>query len=298
VASLSSDDLLHLAASLEQGSEHPLAKAILAARSDTHRPLLPLNDFQALPGKGLIGTLNGQPYALGNQALMQEYHVENLPSLTELAHAQKTIVWLAQGSSLLGAIAIADPLRPTSAAAVQALQALGLHLILLTGDQQATATAVAAELGIETVYAQVFPHQKAEIIRSLVQQGERVGMVGDGINDAPSLAEAHVGFAVATGTDVAIEAADVVLMSADLMTVVHAFALSRATLRIIQENLFWAFAYNVLALPVAMGILAAFGGPLLSPMIAGAAMSFSSVSVVLNALRLRRFNKHRWAPSS
>ncbi len=298
VASLSSDDLLHLAASLEQGSEHPLAKAILAARSDTHRPLLPVNDFQALPGKGLIGTLNGQPYALGNQALMQEYHVENLPSLTELAHAQKTIVWLAQGSSLLGAIAIADPLRPTSAAAVQALQALGLHLILLTGDQQATATAVASELGIETVYAQVFPHQKAEIIRSLVQQGERVGMVGDGINDAPSLAEAHVGFAVATGTDVAIEAADVVLMSADLMTVVHAFALSRATLRIIQENLFWAFAYNVLALPVAMGILAAFGGPLLSPMIAGAAMSFSSVSVVLNALRLRRFNKHRWAPSS
>ncbi|MFA5660570.1 MAG: heavy metal translocating P-type ATPase [Bacilli bacterium] len=296
--SLSSDDLLHLAASLEQGSEHPLAKAILAALPESHRPLLPVNDFQALPGKGLIGTVDGITYAIGNQALMNDQQVEHLPSLMELAHAQKTIVWLAQGSSYLGALAIADPLRPTSLAAVQTLQALGLQLVLLTGDQQATAAAVANELGIETVYAQVLPHQKAEIIRSLIQQGERVGMVGDGINDAPSLAESHVGFAVATGTDVAIEAADVVLMSADLMSVVYAFALSRATLRIIKENLFWAFAYNVLALPVAMGILAAFGGPLLSPMIAGAAMSFSSVSVVLNALRLRRFNKHRWSPSS
>ncbi len=282
--------LLQLAAAAQSGSEHPLARAILGRAGDL--PLPPLHEFSSRPGMGVTATVGAQRLVMGNRRLMHEYGIA-LDALeaqtTDLEQRGRTVVWMAGLTpvvQLLGAMAIADPLKPTAAAAVQRLRALGLQIILLTGDQQHTAAAVAAGLGIERLRAGVLPEEKASEIERLRAQGRRVGMVGDGINDAPALAAADVGIAMGSGTDVAMETAGITLMRSDPVMVADAIDISRATYRKIRQGLFWAFIYNIIGLP-----LAAAG--LLSPMLAGAAMALSSISVVCNALWLRR-----WRPGS
>lgn len=284
------EELLTLAASCETGSEHPLAQAILEAHGD--RPLLDIEDFQALPGQGLLAKQGGQTIAMGNARLMsqQGISIETLAIQSqELAQAGKTPVYIALDDQLIGLLAIADQVKASSKEAIQVLKNMGLKLVMLTGDHQTTAQAIAQEVGIDHVISQVMPEDKVAAVRQLQKEGQMVGMVGDGINDAPSLVQAEVGIAIGSGTDVAIESADIVLMHSDLMDVAKALQLSQATMRNIKENLFWAFAYNLLGIPVAMGLLYLFGGPLLDPMLAGLAMSLSSVSVLTNALRLRYF---------
>ena len=209
--------------------------------------------------------------------------------VAQLSSQGNTVMYVASQGELIGLIAVSDPVKTSSPQAIQALQKMGLGVVMLTGDNEQTAQAIAKQAGITQVISQVLPDQKSQVIQELQAQGKKVAMVGDGINDAPALAQANVGIAIGTGTDIAIESADIVLMRGDLNGVVSALRLSKATMRNIKENLFWAFAYNVLGIPVAMGLLHLFGGPLLNPMLAGAAMSFSSVSVLLNALRLKRF---------
>ena len=209
--------------------------------------------------------------------------------VAQLSSQGNTVMYVASQGELIGLIAVSDPVKTSSPQAIQALQKMGLEVVMLTGDNEQTAQAIAKQAGITQVISQVLPDQKSQVIQGLQAQGKKVAMVGDGINDAPALAQANVGIAIGTGTDIAIESADIVLMRGDLNGVVSALRLSKATMRNIKENLFWAFAYNVLGIPVAMGLLHLFGGPLLNPMLAGAAMSFSSVSVLLNALRLKRF---------
>lgn len=284
------EELLTLAASCETGSEHPLAQAILEAHGD--RPLLDIEDFQAIPGQGLLAKQGGRTIAMGNARLMsqQGISIETLSIQSqELAQAGKTPVYIALDDQLIGLLAIADQVKASSKEAIQVLKNMGLKLVMLTGDHQTTAQAIAQEVGIDHVISQVMPEDKVAAVRQLQKEGQMVGMVGDGINDAPSLVQAEVGIAIGSGTDVAIESADIVLMHSDLMDVAKALQLSQATMRNIKENLFWAFAYNLLGIPVAMGLLYLFGGPLLDPMLAGLAMSLSSVSVLTNALRLRYF---------
>ena len=286
------DQLLALAAAAEVNSEHPLGQAIVAGARERELALPEVTNFQSLTGYG-IRVLNGKNfYFLGNRRMMQEIGLDL--SLAEelaatLAAAGKTPIYVGNREEIIGLIAVADPLKATSPEAVRRLKAMGLQVIMLTGDNAKTAQALAAEAGIDQVISDVLPADKAQVVADLQAQGLKVAMVGDGINDAPALAQADVGLAIGRGTDVAIESADMVLMGSDLTSVATAIKLSQATIRNIKENLFWAFAYNVLGIPVAMGVLYLFGGPLLNPMLAGAAMSFSSVSVILNALRLRRF---------
>ena len=286
------DQLLALAAAAEVGSEHPLGQAIVAGARERELALPEVTNFQSLTGYG-IRVLNGKNfYFLGNRRMMQEIGLD-LSRAEELAATLaaggKTPIYVGNREEILGLIAVADPLKETSPEAVRRLKAMGLQVIMLTGDNAKTAQALAAEAGIDQVISDVLPADKAQVVADLQAQGLKVAMVGDGINDAPALAQADVGLAIGRGTDVAIESADMVLMGSDLTSVATAIKLSQATIRNIKENLFWAFAYNVLGIPVAMGVLYLFGGPLLNPMLAGAAMSFSSVSVILNALRLRRF---------
>ena len=286
------DQLLALAAAAEVNSEHPLGQAIVAGARERELALPEVTNFQSLTGYG-IRVLNGKNfYFLGNRRMMQEIGLD-LSRAEELAAtlaaAGKTPIYVGNREEILGLIAVADPLKATSPEAVRRLKAMGLQVIMLTGDNAKTAQALAAEAGIDQVISDVLPADKAQVVADLQAQGLKVAMVGDGINDAPALAQADVGLAIGRGTDVAIESADMVLMGSDLTSVATAIKLSQATIRNIKENLFWAFAYNVLGIPVAMGVLYLFGGPLLNPMLAGAAMSFSSVSVILNALRLRRF---------
>ena len=286
------DQLLALAAAAEVNSEHPLGQAIVAGARERELALPEVTDFQSLTGYG-IRVLNGKNfYFLGNKRMMQETGLD-LSQAEELAATLaargKTPIYVGNREEILGLIAVADPLKATSPEAVRRLKAMGLQVIMLTGDNAKTAQALAAEAGIDQVISDVLPADKAQVVADLQAQGLKVAMVGDGINDAPALAQADVGLAIGRGTDVAIESADMVLMGSDLTSVATAIKLSQATIRNIKENLFWAFAYNVLGIPVAMGVLHLFGGPLLNPMLAGAAMSFSSVSVILNALRLRRF---------
>ena len=286
------DQLLALAAAAEVNSEHPLGQAIVAGARERELALPEVTNFQSLTGYG-IRVLNGKNfYFLGNRRMMQEIGLD-LSRAEELAATLaaggKTPIYVGNREEILGLIAVADPLKATSPEAVRRLKAMGLQVIMLTGDNAKTAQALAAEAGIDQVISDVLPADKAQVVADLQAQGLKVAMVGDGINDAPALAQADVGLAIGRGTDVAIESADMVLMGSDLTSVSTAIKLSQATIRNIKENLFWAFAYNVLGIPVAMGILHLFGGPLLNPMLAGAAMSFSSVSVILNALRLRRF---------
>lgn len=286
------DQLLALAAAAEVNSEHPLGQAIVAGARERELALPEVTDFQSLTGSGIQVRLDQATYYLGNRRLMQEQGLDLIQAdgqAAALAAGGKTPIYVANEHELLGLIAVADPLKETSPEAVRRLKAMGLQVVMLTGDNAKTAQALAAEAGIDQVISDVLPADKAQVVSDLQAKGLKVAMVGDGINDAPALAQADVGLAIGRGTDVAIESADMVLMGSDLTSVATAIKLSQATIRNIKENLFWAFAYNVLGIPVAMGVLHLFGGPLLNPMLAGAAMSFSSVSVIVNALRLRRF---------
>jgi Cu+-exporting ATPase len=292
MGALSSDELLRLAASAERGSEHPLGEAIVAHARTAGLGLTEPTGFVAFPGQGLEAQVGDRRVALGNLAMMQARGLE-LGELAEaaaiLAADGKTPMFVALDDAAAGLIAVADTLKPDSAAAVMALEQLGLDVWMLTGDNQRTADAIARQAGIRHVLAEVLPDQKSAKVKELQAAGQRVAMVGDGINDAPALAQADVGLAIGTGTDVAMEAADVTLMRGSLGGIPTALALSRATMRNIKQNLFWAFAYNVLLIPVAMGLLYPFTGRLLDPVLAAAAMALSSVTVVGNALRLKRF---------
>jgi Cu+-exporting ATPase len=282
--------LLFLAGSLERSSEHPLGTAILAAARERGITLADAADFTMLSGRGVFGVVDGRRVLLGNRALLAEAGIDptglDAAAATAAEQAQ-TPVYMAVDDVAAGLLLIADPVKATSAAAVRALRAQGLEVHLLTGDDERTARAVAAQVGIEHVNAQVLPAEKAQVVKRLQAGGRRVAMVGDGINDAPALAQADVGIAIGTGTDVALEASDVTLVGGDLNGVVTAMRVSRATMRVIRQNLFWAFFYNVLGIPVAAGVLYPFFGVLLSPVVASAAMALSSVSVVANSLRLR-----------
>ena len=286
------DDLLLLAASAEKGSEHPLGEAIVNAAEEQKMTLLKTHDFSAVPGHGIEGTINDQFVLLGNKKLMEERSISLGTLITvsdELAGQGKTPMYVAVDGQLAGIIAVADTIKENSRMAIEKLHRMGLEVAMITGDNTRTADAIAKQVGIDRVLSEVLPEEKANEVKKLQAEGKKVAMVGDGINDAPALAQADIGIAIGSGTDVAIESADIVLMRSDLMDVPTAIELSKATIKNIKENLFWAFAYNTLGIPVAMGILFLFGGPLLNPMLAGAAMSFSSISVLLNALRLKRF---------
>ena len=285
-------DLLRLVASAEQHSEHPLAQAILEAAEEEELDLLPVSHFEAIIGRGLSAQVEGKHLLVGNESLMKEKNIDSSAfqeQLLELSKEGKTAMFVAIDGQLTGILAVADEMKSSSLKAVQELQSMGLEVIMLTGDREETATAIAQKAGIQKVIAGVLPDGKAAAIKNLQEAGKKLAMVGDGINDAPALVQADVGIAIGSGADVAIESADVVLMHSDLQDVVKAIKLSQATIRNIKENLFWAFAYNTLGIPIAMGLLHLFGGPLLNPMLAGLAMSLSSVSVVVNALRLGRF---------
>ncbi|MCE5189597.1 MAG: heavy metal translocating P-type ATPase [Eubacteriales bacterium] len=285
-------DLLALAASAERGSEHPIARAIVEAAEQRGLALVSPERFRAIPGRGIEALVSGRLVLAGNAALMRETGVDLSRSEQDahlLADEGKTLMYIAADGALVALMAAADAVRPTSRQAIERLKDIGIEVYMLTGDNANTAAAVAKSVGIEHVLSDVLPEGKASEVQKLQAQGKRVAMVGDGINDAPALVQADVGMAIGTGTDVAVESADVVLMRGDLSAVVAAIALSRATIRNIRQNLFWAFAYNIIGIPFAAGVFYAFGGPLLTPVFAGAAMALSSVSVVTNALRLKRF---------
>ncbi len=282
--------LLSLAASLERGSEHPLAAAIVEGAQARSVSLVVVNDFQAITGKGVTGKVNGQRVALGNLALLESLNIPaaGIKTKADSYRSQgQTVMFVAIDGKAAGLVTVADPIKATSIEAIKQLKADGLRIVMLTGDNKVTAQAVAKKVGIEEIEADVLPDQKNEAVRKLQQQGRKVAMVGDGINDAPALAQAHVGIAMGTGADVAMESAGITLLHGDLMGIVKARHLSRATMRNIRQNLFFAFIYNALGVPVAAGVLYPFFGILLSPIIASAAMSLSSVSVIINSLRLR-----------
>ena len=284
------DDVLGVAASLEAGSEHPLAGAILAEAAKRGLELAPTEGFEAVPGRGVRASIEGHAVLLGNQAFLDENGVDSgglAGRVGALAGLGQTPILLAADGKAVGLVAVADPIKADSAAAVAKLQALGVRVLMVTGDHAATARAIAAQAGIAEVRADVLPQDKAALVRELQAQGLAVGMVGDGVNDAPALAQADVGFAIGTGTDIAIESGDVVIMRGSLAKVIDAIELSRATVRNIKQNLFGAFIYNTLSIPIAAGVLYPAFGLLLNPMIAGAAMALSSVTVVSNANRLR-----------
>lgn len=286
------EKLLRIAASAEKGSEHPLGDAIVAYAAEQGITLLDAQQFEALPGRGISAVVEGEAILLGNEALMAESGIDVKPCLAQaklFAQEGKTPMLAACGGRVAGVIAVADTVKKNSIDAVGQLRDMGVQVVMLTGDHEATAQAIAKQVGISEVFANVLPSEKADVIEQLQKKGKTVAMVGDGINDAPALTMAEIGIAIGSGTDVAIESADIVLMRDDLSLVAQAIALSRRTLRIIQENLFWAFAYNTLGIPVAAGVLYLFGGPLMNPMLAAGAMSLSSVCVVLNSLRLRRW---------
>jgi Cu+-exporting ATPase len=277
--------LLRLAASAERRSEHPLGDAIVAAARERGLALEEPEGFAAVPGGGVTAHVTGEDVLVGTRTLLREHGVEVdgvLAAADRLQREGKTAMLVAIGGKPAGVLAVADTVKPTSSEAIGRLRRLGLEVVLLTGDNARTAQAIGRALGIDRVLAEVLPYQKVEEVKRLQAEGKRVAMVGDGINDAPALAQADLGIAIGTGTDVAIEASDLTLMSGDLRSVPAAIALSRGTMRVIKQNLFWAFIYNVVGIPIA-----ALG--LLNPIIAGAAMAFSSVSVVTNSLRLRRF---------
>ncbi len=288
---MDADELLRLAASLERASEHPLAATIVAAARDKALPLATPEDFRSHTGMGVSGHIAGQGLAVGNTALLAELSIDPGP-LAAVADARRdageTVMFVTIAGELAGLIGVADPIKSTTAQALAALRREGIEIVMLTGDNRRTAAAVATQLGIEQIEAEVLPQQKGEVVRRYRQQGRIVAMAGDGVNDAPALAEAEVGIAMGTGTDVAIESAGVTLVKGDLNGIVRARHLSRATMRNIRQNLFFAFFYNSLGVPVAAGILFPLFGILIGPIFAAAAMSLSSVSVVGNALRLRR----------
>ncbi len=288
----SEEELLLIGASLEKPSEHPLAEAIVRRAREDGLSLEAVENFGAVPGKGIQAEFRGEKYLAGNFAFMSENGIslgELEKEADRLAQAGKTPMYFAKGGETIGIIAVADVVKPTSRQAIADLKKMGIDVVMLTGDNEKTAEAIRRELNIDTAIAEVLPEDKEREIRALQEKGLLVAMVGDGINDAPALARADVGIAIGAGTDVALESADIVLMRNDLLDVVTAIQLSRATIRNIKQNLFWAFFYNTLGIPLAAGVLFPFFGWLLSPMYAAAAMSLSSIFVVSNALRLRRF---------
>ena len=288
----SKDEVLALAASAEKGSEHPLGEAIVREAEEKNVQLKAIENFSAIPGHGIKVDIEGKTILLGNLKLMKENSIE-VGSLGKesdrLASEGKTPMYIAIDNVLEGIVAVADTVKSSSKEAIEKLHNMGIKVAMITGDNKRTADAIAKQVGIDIVLSEVLPEDKANEVKKLQGQNRKVAMVGDGINDAPALAQADIGIAIGTGTDVAIESADIVLMKGDLRDVSTAIKLSKATIRNIKQNLFWAFGYNVLGIPVAMGVLHIFGGPLLNPMIAAAAMSLSSVSVLANALRLKRF---------
>ena len=287
---ISENEILVLAASAEKGSEHPLGEAIVRSAEERNLELKPIEEFNAIPGHGIEVKIDGKTILIGNKKLIDEknINIDNMDS-DKLADEGKTPMYIAINGTLRGIIAVADTVKPSSKSAIEALHKMGIKVAMITGDNKKTAYAIATQVGIDIVLAEVLPEDKANEVKKLQGENQKVAMVGDGINDAPALAQADVGIAIGTGTDVAIESADIVLMKSDLMDVITAIKLSKATIKNIRQNLFWAFGYNVLGIPVAMGVLHIFGGPLLNPIIAAAAMSLSSVSVLTNALRLRNF---------
>ena len=289
------DDVLTLAASLEAGSEHPLARAILDAAEERGLSPRSVNDFQALNGKGVSARLDGATLRLGNRRWLEQEGVTLAlqDQAAALSQDAATPLFLARDDRVIGVLGVADRIKDDAAEAIRRLRERGLRVIMITGDIQASADAIARQAGVDEVLAEVLPEDKAREVKRLQQDGAKVAMVGDGINDAPALAQADVGFAIGTGTDVAIESAAVTLMSGSLHGVADAMAISRATLGNIKQNLFGAFVYNSLGVPVAAGLLYPFTGWLLSPVIAGAAMSLSSVTVVSNANRLRFFKPNK-----
>ncbi|MBC8000591.1 MAG: copper-translocating P-type ATPase, partial [Leptolyngbya sp.] len=284
--------LLQLAASVERNSEHPLAEAVVRYAQSQEVALKDAQEFEAIAGSGVQGRISDQLIQIGTKRWMQELGVDTQAlqqNKDRLESSGKTAILIAVNGELQGLMGIADALKPSSAQAVRALQRMGLEVVMMTGDNRQTAETIAREVGIQRVFAEVRPDQKASQVYKLQSEGKIVAMVGDGINDAPALAQAQVGIAIGTGTDVAIAASDITLISGDLQGIITAIQLSRATMRNIRQNLFFAFIYNVAGIPIAAGILYPVFGWLLSPIIAGAAMAFSSVSVVTNALRLRNF---------
>jgi Cu+-exporting ATPase len=291
IGRLTKDELLRLAASLERASEHPLAAAIVGGATAKGLQLSAAADFRSSTGAGVSGTVEGHALMLGNQKLLAEAGIEAGP-LIETADALRregqSVMWVAIDRRLAGILGVADPIKESTLEAVRMLQNEGLRVVMLTGDNRVTAAAVASKLGLDGVEAEVMPEDKMRVVKRLQSEGRMVAMAGDGINDAPALAQAQVGIAMGTGTDVAMEAAGITLIKGDLRGIAKARRLSRATMRNIRQNLFFAFIYNALGIPIAAGVLYPLFGMLLSPMIASAAMSLSSVSVVSNALRLRR----------
>ena len=288
----SKDELLVIAASAEKGSEHPLGEAIVREAEEKNLEFKGIENFSAIPGHGIKVDIEGKTILLGNLKLMNENSIEVGTLGTEsdkLAQEGKTPMYIAIDNKLEGIVAVADTVKSSSKEAIENLHNMGIKVAMITGDNKKTADAIAKQVGIDIVLSEVLPEDKANEVKKLQGENRKVAMVGDGINDAPALAQADIGIAIGTGTDVAIESADIVLMKGDLRDVSTAIKLSKATIRNIKQNLFWAFGYNVLGIPVAMGVLHIFGGPLLNPMIAAAAMSLSSVSVLTNALRLKRF---------
>lgn len=293
---ISENDLLQLTASAEKGSEHPLGEAIVKGAEEKGLEFKNLESFNAIPGHGIEVTIEGKNILAGNRKLMVERNIslENLESTSnKLAEEGKTPMYVAIDNKIAGIIAVADTVKENSKRAIEKLHQMGIEVAMITGDNRRTAEAIAKQVGIDRTLAEVLPQDKANEVKKLQSEGKKVAMVGDGINDAPALAQADIGIAIGSGTDVAMESADIVLMRSDLMDVPTAIQLSKSTIKNIKENLFWAFGYNTLGIPVAMGVLYIFGGPLLNPMFAAAAMSLSSVSVLGNALRLKRFKPVR-----
>lgn len=296
VEGVQSGRLLQIAASGEKGSEHPLGEAIVRGAQKEQLELLNVEQFEAIPGHGIEVVIEGIKVLIGNKKLMEDKQI-SLASLKEtsdrLAGEGKTPMYVAMNGALSGIIAVADVVKESSAKAIKKLQEMGIEVAMITGDNRMTADAIAKQVGIDRVLAEVLPQDKSNEVKKLQAEGKKVCMVGDGINDAPALVQADIGIAIGSGTDVAMESADIVLMRSDLMDVPTAIKLSKSTIRNIKQNLFWAFGYNVAGIPIAAGILHLFGGPLLNPIFAAAAMAFSSVSVVSNALRLKRFKAYK-----
>ena len=290
--SISEEELLILAASSEKGSEHPLGEAIFNEGRNKNLKLKKIDKFNAIAGQGIDVVIENKNILLGNRKLMIDQNIDITifnDKVEDLSNQGKTPMYIAINKEIKGIIAVADVVKVSSKKAIETLHKMGIKTVMITGDNENTAKAIAKEVGIDNVLAEVLPKDKAKSIKKLQDKNKKVAMVGDGINDAPALAKADIGIAIGSGSDVAIESGDIVLIRSDLMDVSKAIKLSKATIRNIKQNLFWAFAYNVLGIPVAMGVLHIFGGPLLNPMIAAAAMSLSSISVLLNALRLKNF---------